>query len=41
MATKLPWVELQAGFDGCVNIMKCKFCLKVEHKDNLLVPKWG
>jgi hypothetical protein len=40
MATKLPWVELQMGFNGCVHIMKCKFFLEVEHKNKLLAPKW-
>jgi len=29
-ATKLPWVELQVGFNGCVHTMKCKiyFCIE-------------
>jgi hypothetical protein len=25
------------GVDGCMHLVKCKVCLKVEPKDNLLV----
>jgi hypothetical protein len=39
-ATKLPWVELQVGFDGFFHTMKCKICSKIEYKDKLLAPKW-
>jgi len=37
---KLPWVELQVGFDGFLHTMKCKICSKIEHKNKLLAPKW-
>jgi hypothetical protein len=37
---KLPWFELQMGVDGCVHLVKCKVCSKVEHKNKLLVLKW-
>jgi hypothetical protein len=37
---KLLWVELQVWFDGFVHIMKCTICSKIEHKDELLTPKW-
>jgi hypothetical protein len=26
------------GVDGCMHLVKCKVCLEVEHKDNVLVP---
>jgi len=26
------------GVDGCMHLVKCKVCLEVEHKNNLLVP---
>jgi hypothetical protein len=28
------------GVDGCVHLVKCKVCSKVEHKNKLLAPKW-
>jgi hypothetical protein len=37
---KLLWVELQMGVNGCVHLVKCQICSKVEHKNKLLVPKW-
>jgi hypothetical protein len=40
MGNKLPWVELQVGFNGCVHFMKCKICSSIKQKDKLLAPKW-
>jgi hypothetical protein len=37
---KLSCYELQMGVDGCVHLVKCKVCSKVEHKNKLLAPKW-
>jgi hypothetical protein len=38
VVAKLHCVELQMGdVDGCMHLVKCKICLEVEHKDNLLV----
>jgi heme-degrading monooxygenase HmoA len=28
------------GVDGFVDLVKCKVCSEVEHKDKLLTPKW-
>jgi hypothetical protein len=38
VVAKLHCVELRMGVDGCMHLVKCKICLEVEHKDNLLVP---
>ncbi len=37
---KLPWVELQVGFDGCGKYVKCKICFEVYHKDKLIALQW-
>ncbi len=33
---KLPWVALQIGSDGHVQIVRYKVCLDMEHKNKLL-----